>query len=120
MYKSQSLLQIIILNLNKIKNIDVNNGGDKIWQRQKLLVSTKYWRRQNIGVRQNMGSTKSWHRQNLGVDKKLAQTKRWCRRRRISFLLGSAESTAADFSHAPLKISYFSLIVLLSLHAVIK
>ncbi len=50
----------------------------------------------------------------------LAQTERWRRRRRISFLLGSAESAAADFSQAPLKISYFSLTVLLSVHAVVK
>jgi hypothetical protein len=36
-------------------------------------------------------------------------------------LFGSAESAAADFSQAPLKISYFSLMmVLLSVHAVVK
>jgi hypothetical protein len=50
-----------------------------------------------------------------------AETERWHRCRRISLLLGSAESAAADFSQAPLKISYFSLMmVLLSLHAVVK
>jgi hypothetical protein len=34
--------------------------------------------------------------------------------------LGSAESTAASLSQAPLKISYFYLMVLLSVHAVVK
>jgi hypothetical protein len=34
--------------------------------------------------------------------------------------VSSAESAAAVFSQAPLKISYFSLMVLLSLHAVVK
>ena len=38
----------------------------------------------------------------------------------ISLLFGSAESTAADFSQTSLKISYVSLMVLLSLHAVAK
>ena len=51
----------------------------------------------------------------------LAQTERWRRSRRISLLLGSAESAAADFSQAPMKISYFFLMmVLLSVHAVVK
>jgi hypothetical protein len=91
-------------NLNKIKNI----GGDKIY------ASTKYWHQQNIGVDKNLAPIKYWRRQKLGVDK------RWRRRWRISLLLGSAESAAADFSQAPLKISYFSLMVLLSVHAVVK
>jgi hypothetical protein len=77
-------------------------------------VLTKYWHPQ---IR---ASTKSRRQQNLGVDKKLAQTKSWRRRKRIPFLFGSAESTAADFSQAPLKISYVSMMVLLSLHAVVK
>ncbi len=59
-------------------------------------------------------------RQNLCVDKILVSTKIWRRRRRISLLLGSAESAAADFYQATLKISYFSLMVLLSVHAVFK
>jgi hypothetical protein len=50
----------------------------------------------------------------MGVDRILASTKSWRRLRRISLLLGSAESAAADFSQAPLKNSYFSLMVLLS------
>ncbi len=65
-------------------------------------------------------STKYIHQQNIGVDKILPQTKSWCWHRSVSLLLGSAESAAADFSKAPLKISYFSLMVLLSLHAVVK
>ncbi len=39
---------------------------------------------------------------------------------RISLLLGSADSAAANFSQALLKISHFSLMVLLSVHAVVK
>jgi hypothetical protein len=64
--------------------------------------------------------TKSHRQQNLGVDKKLTQTKYWRRRRKIPLLSGPAESTAADFSQTLLKISYASLMVLLSLHAVVK
>jgi hypothetical protein len=117
----------------------------------KILVATKYWRRQNIRVDKIIGvykiigvnkiigiykiigadkilaSTKYKRGQNIGVNKILAsmksclQTESWRRRRRISLLLGSAESAAADFSQAPLKISYFSLMmVLLSVHAVVK
>jgi hypothetical protein len=40
--------QIIIVNLNKIKNI----GGDKI------LTPTKHWRQQNIGTDKIHASTK--------------------------------------------------------------
>jgi hypothetical protein len=108
-----------------------NHGVEKIlastksWCRQnlgvdKILASTKSWRRQNLGVDKILASTKSWRRQNLGIDKKLAQTKCWRRCRRIPLLFGSAESTAADFSQTSLKISYISLMVLLSLHAVSK
>ncbi len=93
---------------------------DKILAPTKLLAPTKYWCRQNTGVDKILVSTKSWHRQKLGVDKKQAQTKCWRRRRRISLLFGPAESTAADFSQTPLKISYVSLMVLLSVHAVVK
>jgi hypothetical protein len=85
---------------------------DKIYASTKLLALTKYQCRQNIGVDKIRAWTKPWRQQNLGADKKLAQTKRWHRRRRISLLLGSAESAATDFSQAPLKISYFSLMVL--------
>ncbi len=97
-----------------------NIGADKIHSYTKLLVLTKYWCRKNIGVNKIRASTKSWCRQNLGVDKKLVQTKCWRRRRRIPLLFGSAESTAADFSQTSLKISYISLMVLPSLHAVVK
>jgi hypothetical protein len=83
-------------------------------------VSTKYWRQQNTGVNRIRAPKKSSRRQKLGVDEKLAQTKRCRRRRRISLLLGSAESAAANFSQAQSKISYFSLMVLLSVHAVVK
>jgi hypothetical protein len=50
----------------------------------------------------------------------LASTKSWCRCRRILLLFGSAENTAADFSQTSLKLSYVSLMVLLSFHAVAK
>jgi hypothetical protein len=86
----------------------------------KLLALTKYRWRQNIGVNKIRASTKSWPRKNLGVNKELAQTKRWLRRRRIPLLFASAKSIAADFSQAQLKISYISLMVLLSLHVVVK
>jgi len=57
---------------------------------------------------------KTRRQQKLGVSKMLAQG------RRISLLLGSAGSAAADFSQAPLMVSYFSLMVmLLSVHAVV-
>jgi hypothetical protein len=74
----------------------------------------QYWCQQNIGVNKIRASTKPWPR------KILPSTKSWRRRRRITLLFGSAESTAADFSQAQLKISYVSLMVLLSLHAVVK
>ncbi len=72
------------------------------WRQQKYVRRQKYTLQQNYCVdkiskytrRQNMGVNKILGRQKLGVDKKLAQTERWCRRRRISFLLGSAESAA--------------------------
>jgi hypothetical protein len=97
-----------------------NIGTDKIHVSTKLLALTKYWRQQNIGVDKIRALTKSSNRQNLGVDKSWRRQKDWRRSRRIPSLLGSAESTAADFSQAPLKISYISLMVLLSLHAVVK
>jgi hypothetical protein len=67
-----------------------------------------------------LASKKYTHRQQLGINKKLASTKRWRRCKRIPLLLGWAESAADDFSQATLKISYFSLIVLLFVHAVVK
>jgi hypothetical protein len=77
------------------------------------LASTKYWHRQNLGIDKILASTKCWRPQNPSVDKTLAQTKGWRRRRRIPFLFGSAESTAADFS-------FVSLMVLIPLQAVTK
>jgi hypothetical protein len=74
----------------------------------------------NIGVNKILASTKYGRRQNPGLEKILPSIKSWRRRRRITLLSGSAESTAADFSQAQLKISYVSLMVLLSLHAVVK
>jgi hypothetical protein len=86
----------------------------------KYTLLQNYWRRQNLGVNKILVSTKYGRGQNLGVDKKLAQTKCCHRSRRIPLLFGSAESTAADFSQTSLKISYVSLMVLLSLPAVVK
>jgi hypothetical protein len=93
------------------------------------LAPTKYKRRQifryylsrqNIGVDKILALAKYRPRQNPGINKILVSTKSWRRRRRIPLLFGSAESTAADFSQTSLKISYVSLMVLLSLHAVTK
>jgi len=62
-----------------------------------------------------MGVDKIWRQQNLAVNKS------WRRPRRISLLLGSAESAAADFSQAPLMVFYVSLMVmLLSVHVNVK
>jgi hypothetical protein len=43
----------------------------------------------------------------------LAQSEKLAQARRISLLLGSAGSAAADFSQALLMVSYFSLMVIL-------
>jgi hypothetical protein len=79
-----------------------------------------YWRRQKIGSDKILASTKYWCQLNLGIDKKLVQTNCWRKCRSIPLLFGSAETTAVDFSQTSLKISYVSLMVLLSLHAVVK
>jgi hypothetical protein len=72
------------------------------------LASTKYGRQQIPGFDKILASTKSWRRQKDGPDAKES-----------SYCL-AWKSPAADFSQAPLKISYVSLMVLLSLHAVVK
>jgi UDP-N-acetylglucosamine:LPS N-acetylglucosamine transferase len=79
-----------------------------------MLASTKYLRRQNIGVDKMLASTKCWCQQNTCTDKILASALK------ILLLFGWAESTAADFSQTLLKISFFSLMVLFSLHVVTK
>ncbi len=51
----------------------------------------------------------------------LPQSEKLLQARRIFLLLGSAGSAAADFSQAPLMVSYFSLmVILLSVHAFVK
>jgi hypothetical protein len=92
------------------RNIGVDKilGSTEFIAVDKILASTKYWRQQNIGVDKILALTNYLRRQNVG------------RRRRISLLFGSAESTAADFSQTSLKISYVSLMVLIPLHAVAK
>jgi hypothetical protein len=65
-------------------------------------------------------STKFSRRQNSRFNKNLTSTKCWRRRRRISLLFGSAESTAADFSQTSLMISYVSQKMLIPSHAVPK
>jgi hypothetical protein len=110
-HKTKSLLQIIILNLNKIKNIggdkilaptkytrqqnirvDKIIGAGKIYARQnylrrqnicvdKMLALTKYQRRQNICLDKMLALTTYQHRQNAGVDKILALTKCWRRQK---------------------------------------
>ncbi len=120
------------IRINKILAPTKIYESTKYWRRQKSTRREKYRSRQNIGVDKILASTKSWRRQNVGVDKiwastkilastkKVAQAERWRGCSRISLLLGSTESAAADFSQAPLKISYFSLMVLFSMHAVVK
>jgi hypothetical protein len=114
-----------------------NIGCDKILVATEMFASTEI-----IGVnkmlaliksshRQNPRVDKSSRRQNVGIDEILAltkysrrqnsqSTKCWRRRRIISFLFGSAESTAADFSQTSLMISYVSQKVLIPPHAVAK
>jgi hypothetical protein len=82
------------IRVNKIIGGDKNIRVEKIIGVDKTFVSTKY------RVDKILASTKYRRRQNPGVDKNLASTKSWRRRRRISLLLGSAESVAADFSQA--------------------
>jgi hypothetical protein len=84
------------------------------------LAATKHWRRQYthvdkiIGVNKILASTKCWRRQNISVHKKMSQTQK------NPLTVWPSESTTADLSQTSLKISYVSLMVLLSLHAVIK
>jgi hypothetical protein len=103
-----------------------------------MLVLTKYQRGQNVGVDKTYASTKCWRRQHISVDKMLASTKCWRRQSWWRQNVG-AEKNGADTEESPyclarqnpqllasagllalLKISYVSLMVLLSLHAVVK
>ena len=45
----------------------------------KILASTKYLRCQNVGIDKILALTKCWRRQNIGIDKILALTKCCCR-----------------------------------------
>jgi hypothetical protein len=87
----------------------------------RLLLSLKrcrkIWRRRRA-LKTDLKSKYFIEKRKIITEKKLARTKCWRRSRRIPF--GSAESTAADFSQTPLKISYISLMALLALHAVVK
>jgi hypothetical protein len=79
-------------------------------------VSTKYRHRQKNRRRQKLGVD-----ENIGAGKMLAQSEKLAQAWRISLLLSSAGSAAAEYSQAQLKVSYFSLMVmLLSVHAVVK
>jgi hypothetical protein len=95
-------------------------AATKYWRRQNIGGDRNYWRRQNSRVDKIPALTKSRRRQNLGIDKISASTKCWRRHRRSPLLFCTAESTAADFFQTSLKISYVSLMVLISLHAVTK
>jgi hypothetical protein len=86
----------------------------------KMLASTKCWHQENTRIDKILPSTKFLRQQSSHVDKNLASTKCWHRRRSISLLFGSAESTAADFSQTMLMISYVSQKVLIPPHAVAK
>ncbi len=83
------------------------------WQNtrvDKMLVLTKYQRGQNVGVDKILVATKCWRRKN-GAD---TEESPYCLARQNPQLLASAGLLAL------LKISYLSLMVLLSLHAVVK
>jgi hypothetical protein len=84
----------------------------------KIPAPTKFSRRQKSCIDKILAPTKISRRQKSRLDKNLASTKCWCRRRKIPFLFGSAESTAADFSQTSLKISFVSQMVLMPLQAV--
>jgi hypothetical protein len=75
-----------------------------------MLVLTKYQRGQNVGVDKILVATKCWRRKN-GAD---TEESPYCLARQNPQLLASAGLLAL------LKISYLSLMVLLSLHAVVK
>jgi hypothetical protein len=102
-HKTQSLLQIIILNL---KNINKYLALPRYWRRQdigaaKILAPTKYWWQQNIGAdkiyastklfasSKLLASTKYWHRKHIRVNKILASMKSW-RRQKVG--AGAGES----------------------------
>ncbi len=74
-----------------------------------MLASTKYLRRQNVGVDKILASTKYSCRQNVGA---CVETSPYC--------FGLAESTAADFSQTSLMFSFFSRKVLIPPRAVPK
>jgi hypothetical protein len=101
-------------NIGADRNVHVDRN---YWRRRntrvEILVSTKISRQQNSRVDKNLASTKFSRRPKPCVDKMR-------RRRRISVVFGSAESTAADFSQTSLMISYVSQKVLIPSHAVAK
>jgi hypothetical protein len=93
----------------KINNYDIHKTQKNI-SGNKIIFVYKI-----IGVDKILASTKYMRQQNLGVNEKLAQAQE----NLLTVRLG--KSAADDFSQAPLKISYFSLMmVLLSVHAVVK
>jgi hypothetical protein len=85
----------------------------------KILATTKYSRRQHIGIGKILVSTKCWHWQNVCVNKILVSTKCACAEA-SPYCFGLAESTAADFSQTTLMFSYFSQKVLIPPRAVTK
>ena len=82
-HKTQSLLQIIILNL---KNINKYLAPPRYWRRQNIRVDKIICVFKIIGVDKILASKKYTRQQNLGVNEKLVQTESWRRRRRISLL----------------------------------
>jgi hypothetical protein len=79
----------------------------------KILLLTKYSRRQNVGVDQIFASAK--RQQNTPVDKMLASTK-YPRQQNVGacveaslYCFGPAEFGANDFSQTSLMFSYLSL-----------
>jgi hypothetical protein len=84
-----------------------NIGAEKYWRWQKLLASTKFPHRQNHSLDEISASTKSRCRQNVGAD---AEESPYC----------LAWHSPQLLTQTSLKISYVSLTVLISLHALPK
>ncbi len=74
-----------------------------------MLASTKYLRRQNVGVDKISTSTESRRHQNVGACAEASP-----------YWFGPAESAAADFSQTSLMFSYFSQKALIPPRAVAK
>jgi hypothetical protein len=70
---------------------------------RKILVS-------NVGTREKLGARRGWRSIKTRRPQMLAlQEKYYDLLKKLPYCLGSAESATADFSHAPLMVSFSSL-----------